>query len=158
MYELASLAKNTQAPLISSGSATLPFIISSFQLSSKCGNCHMVSSTFSFFKDNLVMAYWGSHFRSYVSWGNRVDPDFVLVQFCCNRWAHGSNCSLGSTVRCTHLTSDGHVTCNACDQNDASLLRSILDHQFRGKLSGVINSEYIHPKKLCMLLYRGIEE
>lgn len=38
IYELASLARKTHPPRISSGSATLPFIISSFQLSRRCGN------------------------------------------------------------------------------------------------------------------------
>jgi hypothetical protein len=38
MYELASLAKKTHPPRISSGVATLSFMISSFQLSRRCGN------------------------------------------------------------------------------------------------------------------------
>ena len=37
IYELASLAKKTHPPRISSGIATLPFMISSFQLSRRCG-------------------------------------------------------------------------------------------------------------------------
>lgn len=43
IYLLASLAKNIQAPLISSGSATLPFIISPFQLSNRCGKGAVIS-------------------------------------------------------------------------------------------------------------------
>lgn len=44
MYELASLARKTHAPRISSGSATRPFMISSFQLSRSSGNYDPISS------------------------------------------------------------------------------------------------------------------
>lgn len=41
MYELASLARKTHAPMISSGSAMRPFIAADFHSSIKWGNYHV---------------------------------------------------------------------------------------------------------------------
>lgn len=43
IYELASLARNTHAPMISSGSAIRPLIVSVFQPSSRCENAAVIS-------------------------------------------------------------------------------------------------------------------
>jgi hypothetical protein len=106
MYELASLAKKTHPPRISSGIATLPFIISSFQLSRRSGNylsSEIVSS-------NSSGTYGCRHLSPDISRRDRIDsnPLQTLVS---------SKSHLLKTAKLTCFTSSaaiaGHIALTA---------------------------------------------
>jgi hypothetical protein len=140
---------------MSSGVATRWFMISSLQPSRSSGN---FTGAVSFWRTQKRVTYRRSHLCSYISRGYRVDPNSILVQLRSNWRCHCPHSTFCSTICTTGLAPYGHIAGNASNHDDATLRRSIFDHQLGSELRRVEDTHDIHRNESLMILKGSLKK